>query len=144
MLEGEARVVAGLFSILARDEEQNARPLPMPACLLAGGETTVTVTGNGKGGRAQEFTLAAAARMEDRERSLIFAVGTDGGDGPTEAAGALALGDTVARARSLGLDAGRMLDNNDSNSFFRALGDLIVTGPTLTNVNDIYGVLVIE
>jgi len=144
MLDGEARDVAGLFTTLARDEEHNARPLPMPACLLAGGETTVTVTGSGKGGRAQEFTLAAALRMEGLERSLVFAAGTDGTDGPTEAAGALALGDTVARARSLGLDAGRSLGNNDSNSFFRALGDLIVTGPTLTNVNDIYGVLVTE
>jgi glycerate-2-kinase len=144
MLEGEARDMAGLFSIIARDEEQHGRPLPVPACLLAGGETTVTVTGKGKGGRAQEFTLAAAARMQDLGRSLIFAVGTDGTDGPTEAAGALALADTVSRAMSLGIDVRRSLDNNDSNSFFRALGDLIVTGPTLTNVNDIYGVLVTE
>lgn len=142
LLEGDAGSVAGVFAAMACDEELNAKPLPLPACLLAGGETTLTVTGPGRGGRAQEFSLTAALLIENLNRSLIFAAGTDGTDGPTDAAGAMALGDTTARARSMGLDPARSLADNDSNSFFRQVGDLIVTGPTLTNVNDIYGVLV--
>jgi len=141
LLEGEAREVAKVFAALAWEEICYKNPLPKRACILAGGETTVTIRGNGRGGRAQEFSLAAALRMVGLEDSLVFAIGTDGTDGLTDAAGAFAFGDTVARARALGLDPERHLARNDSYPFFKALGDLIVTGPTGTNVNDIYGVL---
>lgn len=157
---GEARDAAVRFVALARDEEgtrmdasgtklrsdaeqkgaqQESRK---PFCLLAGGETTVTVTGEGAGGRAQEFTLAAAAAIDGFENITVFAFGTDGTDGFTDAAGAMADGSTVARARGLGLDPASLLRDNDSFTLFSALGDLIVTGPTGTNVNDIYGVLI--
>ncbi|MBI5871080.1 MAG: DUF4147 domain-containing protein [Actinobacteria bacterium] len=111
-------------------------------CVLAGGETTVTVTGCGSGGRAQEFALAAALAIEGRDDILAFAFGTDGTDGFTDAAGAMADGTTVARAKAMGLDPARHLRDNDSFPFFSALGDLIITGPTGTNVNDIYGVMI--
>lgn len=119
-------------------------------CVLAGGETTVTVTGCGTGGRAQEFALAAALELssrdntedrEGRENISVFAFGTDGTDGFTDAAGAMVDGTTVARAHALGLDPLLHLRDNDSHPLFSALGDLIVTGPTGTNVNDIYGVI---
>lgn len=141
LLEGEAREVAKVFASLAWEEICHKSPLPKRACILAGGETTVTVRGNGRGGRAQEFALAAALKMVGLENSLVFAFGTDGTDGPTDAAGAFAFGDTVARGRALGLDPERHLALNDSYPFFKVLDDLIVTGPTGTNVNDIYGVL---
>ena len=102
--------------------------MPLPLCIIAGGETTVTVTGSGTGGRAQEFALAAALAIDGRDDMLVFAFGTDGTDGPTEAAGAFADGTTVARARALGLDAEPSLAENDSHGFFRRLGDLLVTG----------------
>jgi hydroxypyruvate reductase len=124
-----------------RDRDAGDQEIP-PVCVLAGGETTVTVTGNGLGGRAQEFALAAALAIEGREDTLAFAFGTDGTDGPTDAAGAIADGTTTARARALGLDPERHLRENDAYPFFRELGDLIITGPTGTNVNDIYGVLI--
>ncbi|MHB9111089.1 MAG: glycerate kinase type-2 family protein [Thermoleophilia bacterium] len=113
-----------------------------PKCIIAGGETTVTVTGDGTGGRAQEFALAAALAIDGLDNVLVFAFGTDGTDGFTDAAGAMADGTSVARAQALGLDPVRHLRDNDSFPFFNALGDLIVTGPTRTNVNDIYGVLI--
>ena len=113
-----------------------------PFCVIAGGETTVTVTGHGLGGRAQEFALAAALTIEELSGVLVFAFGTDGTDGPTDAAGAIADGSTAARARALGLDPGRHLREHDAYPLFQALGDLIITGPTGTNVNDIYGVII--
>ncbi len=110
--------------------------------VIFGGETTVTVRGNGLGGRNQELALAAALELDGmRERIVIASIGTDGIDGPTPAAGAWATPDTAARARALGLDAAAMLANNDSHSFFAALGDCILTGPTGTNVNDLVIVL---
>jgi glycerate 2-kinase len=102
-----------------------------------GGETTVTVKGRGTGGRNQEVALAAAVELRGSSRVVIASVGTDGVDGPTKAAGAMVDGTTIERGRLLGLDASRSLDDNDSNSYFRALGDLVVTGPTGTNVNDL-------
>lgn len=112
------------------------------SAVILGGETTVTVRGNGLGGRNQELALAAALELDGmRERIVIASVGTDGIDGPTPAAGAWATPDTAARARALGLDAAAMLANNDSYSFFAALGDCILTGPTGTNVNDLVIVL---
>lgn len=112
-----------------------------PLCLLAGGEPVVTVTGAGKGGRAQEFALAAALAMGGLKGALLFACGTDGTDGPTDAAGAFADRTTAVRARAAGFDPARHLDENDAYPLFDALGDLIITGPTGTNVNDIFGVL---
>jgi len=119
-------------------------PLPPPACLVWGGETTVTVHGDGEGGRNQELALAAALALDGWPGVLVMALATDGTDGPTDAAGAIATGETVARARALGLDPQAALDANDSYPFFDALGDLILTGPTGTNVNDLLFVLVEE
>jgi hydroxypyruvate reductase len=142
-LEGEARevgkVIAGLAKGLVRDETMHpaGRPLSRPTCLILGGETTVTLHGDGKGGRNQEMALAAALSLESWKGVLIASLATDGTDGPTDAAGAFADGSTVTRAAHLGLDAETHLARNDSYHFFEKLGDLIVTGPTKTNVNDL-------
>jgi hydroxypyruvate reductase len=117
-------------------------PLGPPACLLAGGETTVTVRGSGRGGRCQEFALAAGIAVEGWADAVVAAFGTDGTDGPTDAAGAIADGTTVTRARALGLDPAQALAQHDAYPFFQALGDLLVCGPTRTNVNDIYLALI--
>lgn len=110
--------------------------------MVAGGETTVTVRGQGKGGRNQEMALAAALAIQGLEDVAIVCLATDGTDGPTDASGALAEGDTVARARALGLDPWQHLENNDAYPFFATLGDLLLTGPTNTNVNDLTFVFV--
>lgn len=136
-VEGEARHVARVAAGLAKELVAYDRPVPRPACLVWGGETTVTVRGQGKGGRNQEMALAAALAMEGLPNVLLVALGTDGTDGPTDAAGAVATGETVQRARAVGLDPAAHLENNDAYPFFDALGDLIRTGPTGTNVNDL-------
>ena len=141
-VEGEAREVAQVFTALAKEELATGRPLPRPACLIAGGETTVTVRGRGKGGRNQEMALMAALRLDGLEDVAVVCLATDGTDGPTDASGALATGDTLARARAKGLDAWAHLENNDAYPFFAALGDLLLTGPTHTNVNDLTLILV--
>ncbi len=141
-LEGEAREVARVFASVARSVRAVRTPLGSPACVLAGGETTVTVRGPGRGGRCQEFALAAAAAIAGWPAAVVAGFGTDGTDGPTDAAGALVDGETTARATSLGVDLSRALADNDSYAVFRDLGDLLVTGPTKTNVNDIYLALV--
>jgi len=105
--------------------------------MIAGGETTVNVHGDGKGGRNQEFALAAAGELAGEGEIAVLAAGTDGVDGPTDSAGAYADGTTLARASSLGLDPGAHLSRNDAYPFFEALGDLVVTGPTGTNVADL-------
>jgi glycerate 2-kinase len=102
----------------------------------------VTIRGDGKGGRNQEFALAAALGLDGIENIVVLAGGTDGNDGPTDAAGAMADGRTLARARAKGLDPLDYLRRNDSYHFFQALDDLVITGPTLTNVMDVYMVLV--
>jgi glycerate 2-kinase len=130
-VSGEARDVARAHVEILR------RIGKRPACLLAGGETTVTVRGKGKGGRNQELALSAAIAMEDMPDVLALCAGTDGTDGPTDAAGAIATGQCVARARRLGLDPHEFLRNNNSYEFFSALGNLVKTGPTGTNVMDI-------
>jgi len=146
-VEGEARevgkVVAGLAKGLACKETmyQPNSSSSRPTCLILGGETTVTLRGNGKGGRNQEMALAAALALAGVEDILVACLATDGTDGPTDAAGAFADGTTVARARSLGLDANAYLARNDAYHFFDKLGDLIVTGPTKTNVNDLILIL---
>ncbi len=136
-IEGEAREVGRVCAGITREMALSGRPLSRPACLVGGGETTVTVRGQGLGGRNQELALGAAPGLAGLERVLIGALATDGGDGPTDAAGALADGTTMARARERGLDPYRCLAENDSYRFFQALGDLLVSGPTLTNVNDL-------
>jgi hydroxypyruvate reductase len=113
-----------------------------PACVISGGETTVTIHGDGLGGRNQEFALAAAEDIAGIEGVVILSAGTDGADGPTDAAGAIVDGTTIARAERVGLDAAAMLGKNDSYHFFEGLGDLIKTGPTGTNVADIQVILV--
>lgn len=136
-VEGEARQVARVAAALAKEMAAHGRPVPPPACLVWGGETTVTVRGSGKGGRNQELALAASLALEGLPQVLLVALGTDGADGPTDAAGAVATGETVARARALGLDPVAHLEDNNAYPFFHALDDLILTGPTGTNVNDL-------
>ncbi len=137
-VQGEAREVARVFAAIAREIHITGRPLKPPACVIAGGETTVTIHGTGLGGRNQEFTLAAALDIAGLKNVVVLSAGTDGADGPTDAAGAMADGTTIAR----GHDAVGMLANNDSYHFFEPLGDLIKTGPTGTNVADIQIILI--
>jgi hydroxypyruvate reductase len=134
-IEGEARMVAAEQAQLALS--QNA-----PCVLISGGETSVTVRGNGRGGRNTEYLLALAISLDGHPGFHAIACDTDGVDGTDDNAGAVMGPDSLARARSLGLDARAMLDNNDGYGFFSALGDLIVTGPTRTNVNDFRAILV--
>ena len=141
-LEGEARLVARDFIELARQIRAGLGPVAAPACVLASGETTVTVRGGGTGGRCQEFALSAALEMEGLERVVVLAAGTDGSDGPTRAAGAVADGASARRARAQGHDPRARLDANDSHAVFAALGDLVMTGPTNTNLLDLYLLLV--
>ncbi|MFQ5520756.1 MAG: MOFRL family protein, partial [Candidatus Methylomirabilia bacterium] len=137
-LGGEARETARQFALLAREISAEGAPISPPACVLAGGETTVTLRGAGLGGRCQEFCLAAALDLQGSSDLVVLAAGTDGSDGPTDAAGALADGGTVRRGRELGLEASASLEANDSYRFFSTLGDLITTGPTNTNLLDLY------
>lgn len=141
-IEGETRDVAGVHAAIAREIVSSGRPVRRPCCVISGGETTVTLRGEGLGGRNQEFALAAAMGISGLTGVAILSAGTDGTDGPTDAAGALAFSDTIERASRLGRDARSYLDRNDSYRFFEALGDLILTGPTGTNVMDIRLVLV--
>jgi len=136
-IEGETRDVAGVHAAIVKEVLASGRPVRRPACIISGGETTVTIRGTGSGGRNQEFALAAAIDIAGLEKVTVFSGGTDGTDGPTDAAGAIADGKTVARGRELGLDADECLANNDSYQFFESLGDLVKTGPTGTNVADI-------
>jgi len=141
-VEGEAREVAKVFAAIAKEIAHRERPVPRPACVMAGGETTVTVRGNGLGGRNQELALAAAMQIAGLEEAMIIGLATDGSDGPTDAAGAIAEGLTLTWAQAKGLAADSFLANNDSYHFFQALGDLLITGPTNTNVNDLTFILV--
>ena len=136
-LEGEARTAGTLLSSIAAEIASSSNPAPKPAAVVASGETVVTVKGKGKGGRNQELALAAALKMQGIDGAVVASLSTDGVDGPTDAAGAIVDGETVERAKRLGLDLERFLADNDSYGFFSRLGDLIVTGPTGTNVNDI-------
>ncbi len=140
-IEGEAREVGKVVAGLAKGLIRNEGPLRRPACLVLGGETTVTLRGNGLGGRNQELALAAAIALDGWDDTLVVALGTDGSDGPTDAAGAFADGATVGRALALGMDAVSYLNRNDAYNFFRELDDLIMTGPTQTNVNDLILIL---
>lgn len=137
-VEGETSEVARVHAAIAKEMIATGRPVRSPACLISGGETTVTIQGNGLGGRNQEFALAAAIELNGFDNVTILSAGTDGTDGPTDAAGAIADGGTIARAQASGLNARAALANNDSYHFFEPLGDLVKTGPTGTNVMDIH------
>jgi hydroxypyruvate reductase len=141
-VEGEAREVARVFSAIAKEILHSGQPVARPACVVAGGETTVTIRGEGKGGRNQELALAAAIQLDGLDEAMVVALATDGTDGPTDAAGAIADGSTMRRARAKKLLARQYLANNDSYRFFEQLGDLLITGPTNTNVNDLTFVFV--
>jgi glycerate 2-kinase len=141
-MTGDVRNAAASFGRLARTIVASGEPVRPPACLIAGGELTVTVRGAGRGGRAQEFALAAAMDIAGLPNVWIAGVGTDGTDGPTDAAGAVVDGGTLARAKASGLDVARFLRRNDAYTFFRQAGGHIVTGPTGTNVNDLYVLIV--
>ena len=143
MIEGETRDVAKVHAAVGREMLKTGRPLAPPACVISGGETTVTIRGKGKGGRNQEFGLAAALELAGLDaRIAILSGGTDGNDGPTDAAGAVVDPTTVERGRASGLDAEASLDDNDAYTFFSATGDLLMTGPTKTNVMDVRLIMV--
>jgi glycerate 2-kinase len=140
-IQGETRDAARTHAEILREIMRSNNPLRRPACLLSGGETIVTVTGTGKGGRNQEFALASAIYLSDEENWAVLSAGTDGTDGPTDAAGAFADGSTVSRAAKLGVSANEHLIENDAYPFFDRVGDLIRTGPTGTNVMDLHVLL---
>jgi hydroxypyruvate reductase len=137
-IQGETREIARMHAAIAREIADAGRPIRPPACIVTGGETTVTIRGDGLGGRNQEFALAAALEIAGLDRVVVFSAGTDGTDGPTDAAGAIADGGTLARNP----DARLYLDRNDSYRYFQPLGDLVITGPTNTNVMDVRLILV--
>ena len=141
-LEGEAREMALVHAGIARQVLHHGQPAARPCVLLSGGEGTVTVRGSGRGGRNVEFLLALAVALDGEPGIEAIACDTDGIDGTEDNAGALLLPDTLARARANGLHAPAYLANNDGYSFFAALDDLVVTGPTMTNVNDFRALLI--
>ncbi|MFQ6119555.1 MAG: glycerate kinase [Methanosarcinales archaeon] len=141
-IEGETREVAKVHTAIAKEIHATGNPIQKPACIISGGETTVTIKGKGLGGRNQEFALASAIEINGMYDTVILSGGTDGTDGPTDAAGAVADGLTIQRAEKLGMSAIKYLQNNDSYHFFEKLGDLIKTGPTNTNVMDVRLLLV--
>ena len=141
-VEGEAREVAQVIAALAKEIVANGRPVSPPACLILGGETTVTVRGQGKGGRNQELALVAAVAIEGLDNVLIASLATDGSDGPTDAAGGLVDGETGRRGQAAGLSAQAALDANDAYPYLDAVDALLITGPTNTNVNDLMAVFV--
>ncbi|TKB68955.1 MAG: glycerate kinase [Nitrospira sp.] len=142
-ITGEARVAVKQLTDLAKAITEGHGILKRPCCVVAGGETTVTVTGRGKGGRAQEFAASAALEIAGLPNTWIVALGTDGTDGPTDAAGAIVTGCTVARAKKLGIDLRASLDRHNTYPALKALGCHIHTGPTGTNVNDLYLLLLL-
>jgi len=141
-IEGETREVARMHAAIAREVRASGAPTAAPACIISGGETTVTLRGGGRGGRNQEFALAAALDLDGLDGVALFSAGTDGTDGPTDAAGGVAFGDTVARIRATGGSARAHLDDNDAYPILDAIGDLVRTGPTGTNVMDVHLILV--
>jgi glycerate 2-kinase len=142
MIEGETREVSKVHTAIAKEVVRSGHPVAPPACILSGGETTVTIQGNGKGGRNQEFALACVSDIAGLENTVILSCGTDGTDGPTDAAGAIADHTTLSRAKALGLDPDRYLSENNAYPFFSQLNDLVKTGPTRTNVMDIRIILI--
>lgn len=141
-IEGETREASRFHTAVAKEVISSGNPIPRPACILSGGETTVTIKGKGLGGRNQEFVLAGALEISGVEKVVLLSGGTDGTDGPTDASGALADHTTVHRAETMGLNPRAHLENNDAYPFFQKLGDLLITGPTHTNVMDVRIILV--
>ncbi|MGR3293961.1 MAG: glycerate kinase type-2 family protein [Candidatus Scalindua sp.] len=138
LVEGESREAAKFFAAIAKEISCTGTPVPKPACIIAGGETTVTIKGKGKGGRNQEFALSAAMEIEGCEGVVILSAGTDGTDGPTDATGAIVDFNTCKDARKeFHLNPEEYLSRNDSYNFFKKTGEHIITGPTMTNVMDI-------
>jgi hydroxypyruvate reductase len=141
-IEGEAKEVGKVMAAIARQIAIHGQPASSPCVLISGGETTVTVRGAGRGGRNVELLLSLAIQLDGRPRIFAIAGDTDGADGAEEVAGAIVTPDSLERARRAGLNARAVLADNDAHNFFRVLGDQVVTGPTLTNVNDFRAVLV--
>lgn len=140
---GDTGQAAAFHAAVIREIARTGHPLPAPACVLSGGETTVVVRGDGLGGRNQEFALALIPHIAGHEaRVVVLSAGTDGTDGPTDAAGAVVDAGSLARAQALGLDAANYLRNNDAYRFFQKTGELLITGPTQTNVMDMRVILV--
>ncbi len=136
-LQGEARTIGAALATIAQEVQQSNHPIAAPACIIAGGETTVTLRGTGKGGRNQELALAAALTIDGWQGITFLSAGTDGTDGPTDAAGAIVDGSTIQRGNALGISAKPHLQNNDSYHYFKKLDDLLITGATGTNVMDL-------
>ena len=139
---GETRETARFHSAIAKEILSSGNPLPRPACIISGGETTVSLKGRGLGGRNQEFALTGALEINGLEKVVLLSGGTDGTDGPTDASGAIADFTTIQRARSMGLDPEVYFEDNNAYPFFQRLGDLLITGPTHTNVMDVRILLV--
>jgi len=139
---GETKEVARFHAAIAKEIMMSGNPINKPACMISGGETTVTIRGRGRGGRNQEFALAGALEIQGLERVVLLSGGTDGTDGPTDAAGAIADHTTVNRALAMGLQPKTHLEENDAYPFFEKLGDLLITGPTRTNVMDVHVLLI--
>jgi len=137
VVEGEARYVGTVYGSILVEESLEDNPIEKPVAIVAGGETTVTVKGSGVGGRNQELVLSASVKIQGLKSVALASIGTDGVDGLTDAAGAIADGKTIQRASEENLDPRECLDNNDSHRFFKKLGDLIFTGPTGVNLMDI-------
>src|SRR5690606_5422767 len=140
---GEARDVAQVMAALAREIATREAPFARPVALVSGGECTVTVRGQGRGGRCAEFLLALGRELDGLAGAWAIAADTDGIDGVEDNAGAVLAPDSIARGRAAGLDARRLLDDNDAWRYFSTLGDLVVTGPTRTNVNDYRAILLL-
>ena len=136
-LEGEARTIGPALAAIARQIDQTGDPVPRPACIIAGGETTVIIQGGGLGGRNQELALSAVSPLAGLANTYLISLATDGDDGPTDAAGAVVTGNTLSQAQLKKLNHAQFLENNDAYYFFEPLGDLLKPGPTLTNVNDL-------
>ena len=143
-IEGEAREVGRVMAGIARQASLYDQPAAKPLVLLSGGETTVTVSGNGRGGRNVEFLLSLAVDLNEQPGVFALAADTDGIDGAEEVAGAIITPDTISRAAAMGVNAKERLADNDGHGFFEALGDQVITGPTLTNVNDFRAILILE
>ncbi len=141
-IEGEAREVGFVMAGIALQSRRFGQPLPAPCVLISGGETTVTVRGSGAGGRNVEFLMALALKLDGAEKITALAADTDGVDGAREVAGAFIAPDTLSRARAMGMDPWASLTNNDGHGFFESLKDQVITGPTLTNVNDFRAVFI--
>ena len=141
-IHGETEEVAKVHTAIAREIASSENPARKPACIISGGETTVTIEGKGQGGRNQEFILAAAIDLDGLDNVVVLSGGTDGNDGPTDAAGAIADGTTISRGNELSMNAYAYLCENNSYNYFNPLGDLLFTGPTNTNVMDLRIILV--